>query len=137
MSGDEDRPDHQPEDQAKGPNRQALSEVLASIRALVSAETSARMHEPDEIGEEEAGEGVLMLTPDMRVDARAAPGRLAEGAGLLSGAPILDEEGLRRIVNEIVREELRGEFGERISRDLRRMVRREVEEALRAERGGD
>lgn len=117
----------------KGPNKQALSEVLASIRALVSAETSARMHDAEEADEAEGD--VLMLTQDMRVDARAGLGRApAEGLGFLGGrgAPILDEESIRSIVGEIVREELRGELGERIARDLRKMVRREVEDQLRA-----
>lgn len=123
----------------KGPNRQALSDVLASIRALVSAETSARIHEPDE-----AEEDVLMLTQDMRVDTRAefersigGMDREQGGARFAAGAPIHDEEALRGLVSEILREELRGEFGERISRDLRKIVRREVDDALRADRRGD
>ena len=118
-----------------GKRPESLAEVLASIRALVSAETGARMSE-----QEERDEDVLMLTPDMRVDARA-PRRGLEALGLGAAearaparpaAPILDEEGLRGMINAIVREELRGELGERISRDLRKLVRREVEDALRA-----
>lgn len=128
-------------DDTKGPNRQALSDVLASIRALVSAETSARIHEADE-----ADEDVLMLTQDMRIDARGdfersiggvERGGDHGGVRFAAGAPIHDEEALRGLVSEILREELRGEFGERISRDLRKIVRREVDDALRAERRGD
>lgn len=124
-------------DGTRGPNRQALSDVLASIRALVSAETSARIHEQDEVEED-----VLMLTEDMRVDTRAEfersiGGIERGGARLAAGAPIHDEEALRGLVSEILREELRGEFGERISRDLRKIVRREVDDAFRAERRGD
>ncbi|PZQ46140.1 MAG: hypothetical protein DI556_21150 [Rhodovulum sulfidophilum] len=123
-----------------GKRPESLSEVLASIRALVSAETSARMSE-----QEEQDEDVLMLTSDMRLDSR--PGAAAFPALGLgdaaprpqagAAAPILDEEGLRGMINAIVREELRGELGERISRDLRKIVRREVEDALRAERERD
>lgn len=139
MAG-EDTPEGTPgtggDEPEKGPNRQALSEVLASIRALVSAETSARMHEP-----EDSEDDVLMLTRDMRVDPRAEmrPPEPAGGFGLLSagGAPILDEESLRVMINAIVREELQGELGQSIGRDLRKIVRREVEEALRAERRGE
>lgn len=118
-----------------GKRPESLAEVLASIRALVSSETGARMAE-----HVEPDEDVLMLTPDMRVDARA-PRRGLEALGLAptearapagAAAPILDEEGLRGMINAIVREELRGELGERISRDLRKLVRREVEDALRA-----
>jgi len=40
--------------------------------------------------------------------------------------PALDEDRLRAIVLEVVRAELQGELGERITRNLRRLVRREV-----------
>ena len=44
----------------------------------------------------------------------------------------VDEEALRQLVAAVVREELRGQFGERITRGIRRMVRREIEKALTA-----
>ncbi|MEO0911907.1 MAG: hypothetical protein AAFY59_02815, partial [Pseudomonadota bacterium] len=37
-----------------------------------------------------------------------------------------DEATLRSMVSEIVREELQGELGERITRNVRKIVRREV-----------
>lgn len=43
-----------------------------------------------------------------------------------------DEEALREIIAAVVREELQGQFGERITRGIRRMVRREIEKALTA-----
>ncbi len=42
----------------------------------------------------------------------------------------LDEFALRTMVSEIVREELRGSTGERITRNMRRMVRREIQRAI-------
>jgi hypothetical protein len=115
----------------RGGEPESLAEVLASIRALVSAETEAR-----------SGEGgtVLMLTPEMRLDAapeaRAgevlADGLAARGAG---GAPILDEESLRSTINAIVREELQGELGDRIARNLRKLIRREIVQVLEERRG--
>jgi hypothetical protein len=39
---------------------------------------------------------------------------------------ILDEDTLRRIVAEVVREELQGALGERITRNIRKLVRREI-----------
>jgi len=101
---------------------EAMRDVLASIRALVSAETAAR---------KEAGpDRVLMLTSEMRVNAEDAEGDLLSD-GLDEGvppqaAPILDEESLRSVVNAIVREELQGELGERITRNLRKLIRREI-----------
>jgi hypothetical protein len=46
---------------------------------------------------------------------------------------ILDEETLRRIIAEVVREELQGELGERITRNLRKLVRREIRLVLAAD----
>lgn len=144
--------------------QESLTEVLASIRALVSAEAAARGGS----GEGEEQGGVLMLTPAMRIDlppvaesaqapgpvappdagsardeaveeaeSEAGPGEiLAEGlgTGTLPQAPILDEEGLRDLVNSIVREELKGELGEQIGRNLRKLIRRELAIALEERR---
>lgn len=46
---------------------------------------------------------------------------------------LLDEETLREIVAEVVREELQGVLGQRITRNVRKMVRREIRLALAAE----
>ena len=43
---------------------------------------------------------------------------------------IIDEETLRDIVSEMVREELQGELGDRITRNVRKLVRREIQRAL-------
>lgn len=129
-------------------NGQDLSEVLASIRQLVTAETAARVGQRRAEGAGDAPdtapgglEGVLILTPEMRVDAGdgARTGEvLTEGIDAAEmpghGAPILDEEALRAVVNAIVHEELQGELGDRISRNLRKLVRREIGLVLAEER---
>ncbi len=43
---------------------------------------------------------------------------------------ILDEAALRDMVSEIVRQELQGALGERITRNVRKLVRREIHRAL-------
>jgi hypothetical protein len=119
---------------------EGLNDVLASIRALVTAETSCRMEAEGESAD------VLMLTPDMRVEGEDAGEEtevrsgdvLAEGLDLpvaepARGAPILDEEAIRSVVNRIVREELQGELGDRITRNLRKLIRREISQ-IEAER---
>jgi hypothetical protein len=124
VSGRGDGADDRPEE--------SLDDVLASIRELVSAETSARI----------AGDaqGVVLLTADMRVDApeTMTPGEVLaagiEAVPVRGNAPILDEEALRGIVNAIVREELQGELGDRISRNLRRLIRREIGQVLEEQR---
>lgn len=119
---------HDPIDRRETP--ESLAEVLASIRALVSAETMARV-------DGEATADVIHLTPAMRVDPVAA---LRAGELLADGleprmraslaAPIFDEEALRGLINAIVREELQGELGDRISRNLRKLIRREIAQML-------
>lgn len=110
---------------------ESIADALASIRALVSAETESRVASD--------GETVLMLTPDMR---RGGPVGLAEGLDDertpdRGPAPILDEESLRGVINQIVREELQGELGDRIGRNLRKMIRREIVQILDERRGED
>jgi hypothetical protein len=46
---------------------------------------------------------------------------------------VLDEEALRELVAEIVRQELQGALGERITRNVRKLVRREIHRALSAQ----
>lgn len=45
---------------------------------------------------------------------------------------VLDEETLREMVSDIVRKELQGSLGERITRNVRKLVRREIYRALEA-----
>jgi hypothetical protein len=46
---------------------------------------------------------------------------------------LLDEEALRDLVSDIVRSELQGALGERITRNVRKLVRREIHRALTAQ----
>lgn len=65
----------------------------------------------------------------------AAPAKQPEQepSTALSGEDqFLDEEALRDLVTEIVRAELQGALGERITRNVRKMVRREVARAMEA-----
>lgn len=52
------------------------------------------------------------------------------GGGDTEGEAVLDEEALRGMVAAIVREELQGALGERITRNVRKLVRREIHRAL-------
>lgn len=45
-------------------------------------------------------------------------------------ASLLDEDALRDMISEIVRDELSGVLGERITRNVRKLVRREIHRAL-------
>ncbi|MFZ5752560.1 MAG: hypothetical protein ACOY5U_16030 [Pseudomonadota bacterium] len=60
-----------------------------------------------------------------------APGsRPDDGAGPASGQPAIDLETLRLLVAEVLRQELRGPLGERITQNVRKLVRREIHRVL-------
>lgn len=124
-----------------------FDDVLSSIRKLVSEEAQARGGEIRKAVEEK-----LVLTPEFRVpDARPQPLRLdtpvapdasqqgsepAATANERPEAPFHDEVALRALVSEMIREELQGELGARITRNVRKLIKREVAEALAAARQG-
>ena len=54
----------------------------------------------------------------------------AELATYIDDAGVIDEETLRNLVIEIVRQELQGTLGERITRNVRKLVRREIYRVL-------
>lgn len=54
----------------------------------------------------------------------------AEAAEAPFAEPLIDEETLREMVAQMIREELRGTLGERITSNVRRLVRREIQRAL-------
>lgn len=53
-----------------------------------------------------------------------------ESETVLLDDAVLDEDALRDLVAEIVRQELQGALGERITRNVRKLVRREIHRAL-------
>jgi len=86
----------------------------------------------------------LVLTPEQRIpNDEAAPAQAgateAENAFDADGSlfddddvDIIDEDALRDLVAEMVKRELEGPMGERITRNVRKMVRREIAQALAA-----
>ena len=65
---------------------------------------------------------------------RATPSNLEEApVDLTADETVLDEDTLRELVADIVRQELQGALGERITRNVRKLVRREIHRALTAQ----
>ena len=64
--------------------------------------------------------------------ADASSGEMKVDLTDLSGA-MQDDEALRDLIAEIVRQELSGELGERITRNVRKLVRREIRQMLASE----
>lgn len=78
-----------------------------------------------------AVDGSATAAPDPAGSSAARPA--APERGLFDGdAPGIDEEMLRDVVREIIREELAGTLGERITRNVRKLVRVEINRALTA-----
>jgi hypothetical protein len=67
-----------------------------------------------------------------KFDPVAEPLDASDDRGFLLGEDeaVLDEDTLRELVAEIVRQELQGALGERITRNVRKLVRREIQRAL-------
>ncbi|MEZ5867523.1 MAG: hypothetical protein R3D46_03220 [Defluviimonas denitrificans] len=47
---------------------------------------------------------------------------------------VIDMEMLRDLISEVIREELQGPLGERITRNVRKLVRQEIARALEAQK---
>lgn len=79
---------------------------------------------------------VLTLGPEDAVEVNVPVEDTAED-DVLSSEPetgLIDEDTLHDLVTEIVRQELQGALGERITRNVRKLVRREIQIALAAEK---
>lgn len=101
--------------------------------ALVEPATPA---EPEQAGADIAE---VAMPPEPEPEAQPDDLGLGETAedtaaqGLFDGEELrLDEEKLREIVRDIIREELAGTLGERITRNVRKLVRVEINRALAA-----
>lgn len=137
----------------KASHRLDVSELTAKIAALETAiAKTVDQWEPDGAGRD-AYAGTqppeLSWQEDVELDARGnpirsdvVPGNAAAREGTANSASdlsaveealekqVIDEEVLRSIVVEIVRSELQGALGERITRNVRKLVRREIHRVL-------
>ena len=110
--------------EAEGKDATPLRERVAELEAAVAE--SGGDWEPD--GSEDAPQTV----PLARFTIRGEREKAAEGAALDEGVEetVLDEEALREMVADIVRQELQGEMGKRITSNVRKLVRQEINRAL-------
>ncbi len=92
------------------------------------AETPPEEQETDfQVIHDEDAEEITM--PDNIEDDEAVLARETD-ANDKPDAPFIDEAMLREIVSELVRTELQGDLGDRITRNVRKLVRREIHHAL-------
>lgn len=89
-----------------------------------------RLHLADAQPEEQRPEPLLSSYEQMQSDV-ADDLFAAENASAFGDEdPLIDEESLRALVSEIIRQELQGTLGERITRSVRKLVRREISRAM-------
>ncbi|MEL7254935.1 MAG: hypothetical protein AAGL23_12220 [Pseudomonadota bacterium] len=84
--------------------------------------------ETAEMTAQEAGEDPYAEAEQAR--AEEAQAEEAQSPPWFGEDAVLDEDALRDMVGEIVRQELQGALGERITRNVRKLVRREINRAL-------
>lgn len=97
----------------------------------VEAQTPADPLEPHDPSWADRAEAEVMAAlagaPD---EAAEAAGEQAEGASIFTEDLRFDEALLRDLVRDLIRDELQGALGERITRNVRKLVRIEVARAL-------
>ncbi|MGA0539177.1 hypothetical protein [Neotabrizicola sp. VNH66] len=99
----------------------AEAEVHATLR-----ESGPKIIRPDAVSDT----AEITIEEELEAEAAAASGIFDQDE------PVFDEEMLRDLVREIIREELAGTLGERITRNVRKLVRMEVNRALTAREFG-
>ncbi|MDW4497122.1 hypothetical protein R5H30_03940 [Sulfitobacter sp. D35] len=124
-------------DAPPGPDQRTLSDKIAALETAI--QKIPQQWEPDDTGRDAyAGTDAPPMhwsEPSASED-RADPA--PENAPLLlqdrvAEEDLIDEDMLRQLVADIVRSELQGPLGERITRNVRKLVRREIQRALAAQ----
>ncbi|WP_420013805.1 hypothetical protein [Tateyamaria sp.] len=129
------------------PAPETLGEKIAALETLIAGRSDE--FEPDEAGAdayagteapamawedaEEEDEEVVEATFVSHVEATATSEPEDDTPFFTGDDDILDEDALRELVSDIVRQELQGALGERITRNVRKLVRREIHRALAAQ----
>ncbi|MEP2202700.1 hypothetical protein [Tateyamaria sp.] len=110
---------------------QATPEVHESV---VAEQAQPEPEVADTVQTEGPQQGESDVTPEEAAPASQDTAADAAPAALFgSDDDVLDEEALRELISDIVREELQGALGERITRNVRKLVRREIHRALAAQ----
>ncbi len=121
------------------PKLTEIDSILSSIRRVV-----VEKEEPRPVAKRM---DKLVLTPSQRVSDPVTLPPVVQGEIVATSSPPpfqvqaevydhlapIDEEVLHELVRELVAEELQGEFGEKVTGNIRKMVRAEIARALAAQ----
>ncbi len=106
------------------PDKEAIEEAIVEPLQVQSVEAEPDDNFGDDLQDEDEDEDGLPI-----------PDNLDENiASYIAGGPQMDQSALRDLIVEVVQQELRGEMGERVTRNVRKMVRREIHRALAAQK---
>lgn len=94
------------------------------------AELEAAVAESDEEWEPDGSEIDVQARALGRLGGEGTADQPDEGDPAGGDEALIDEESLRELVVEIVRQELQGALGQRITRNVRKLVRQEINRAL-------
>lgn len=142
--GSEDQAQHLPDRVPSFRPDRASGHEGSPLRLAVAVEDGQRIGDADESIDDPLEDDADAADPSMDAELRFfhAPDRDGFGRHGYAGREdplalgdeeqLLDEDALRDLVAEIVREELAGALGERITRNVRKLVRREIMRALSA-----
>lgn len=97
-----------------------------------SASKDAAVSEAEMDAESDEESTPATFTRDNRDDSSEAEVKVDQEAPAMATGT-MDEDELRELIANIVRQELRGALGERITRNIRKLVRREINRALAAQ----
>jgi hypothetical protein len=132
-----------PEPERARQSSQEVRDLIAKITALETAiADTVDQWEPDDTGRGPyAGTASpVMAWPALGARDSQVPEAVQPAASAQAGPPdeivdeqVVDEAALRALVAEVVREELQGALGQRISRNVRKVIRQEIRRALAAE----
>lgn len=129
----EDAQDDDWEEDADGDEPEAAQSVASELPAAAATAPEPTHKEAEFVDVEEQDFAEYELESDAELDDEADDTETAAQAFGLFGSEeegFLDEEALRELITEIVRQELQGTLGERITRNVRKLVRREIQRAL-------
>jgi len=147
----EQTPEQSADEHVNAPEGESLKDRIEQLEAAVSSQDDEWEEENDESvetlqWEDHGTDGTSdenMSAPEAFAehhhdfDAADEADKITEAEDeydfLAGDETLLDEDTLREMVADIVRQELQGALGERITRNVRKLVRREIHRALMAQ----
>ncbi len=123
-------------------NQTSLESTIAELEAAIGEQDEEWEPDGSEFEEDAEAEAVMTAPIKDMMGAKQPIDEIEDAeiieddltTGLFAGDdPEFDEEALREMVSEIVRQELQGALGERITRNVRKLVRREINRVLAAQ----